>query len=65
MAAIDTHRAQGFGATAHIASIFASAKARYSDWRDTRATVSVLSKLSDHELEDIGLCRGDIRDMLR
>ena len=29
-------------------------------WNDSRRTVDVLSQLSAHELEDIGLCRGDI-----
>jgi uncharacterized protein YjiS (DUF1127 family) len=29
-------------------------------WNDTRITRNALSKLSDRELEDIGLCRGDI-----
>ncbi len=31
-----------------------------SAWNDARITRSALSKLSDRELEDIGLCRGDI-----
>lgn len=29
-------------------------------WNDTRVTRKALSRLSDRELEDIGLCRGDI-----
>ena len=29
--------------------------------RNTRATIEQLNKLSDSELKDIGLCRGDIR----
>lgn len=29
-------------------------------WNDTRVTRKALSKLSDRELEDIGLSRGDI-----
>ncbi len=31
-----------------------------SDWNNGRVTRNALSKLSDRELEDIGLCRGDI-----
>lgn len=31
-----------------------------SAWNDARITRNALSKLSDRELEDIGLCRGDI-----
>lgn len=30
------------------------------DWNDARVTRAMLSRLSAHELEDIGLCRGDI-----
>ena len=30
------------------------------DWNDQRATRAQLSKLTDRELNDIGLCRGDI-----
>lgn len=49
--AISTHRAvQGFG------RVFASVAA----WNDTRVTRAALGKLSDRELDDIGLCRGDI-----
>ncbi|XDA97483.1 DUF1127 domain-containing protein [Sulfitobacter sp. LCG007] len=29
-------------------------------WNDARATRNALSALSDRELDDIGLCRGDI-----
>lgn len=29
-------------------------------WNDARMTRKALGKLSDHELNDIGLCRGDI-----
>ncbi len=29
-------------------------------WNDARITRNALAKLSDHELDDIGLCRGDI-----
>ena len=29
-------------------------------WKDDRATRKALSALSDHELDDIGLVRGDI-----
>jgi uncharacterized protein YjiS (DUF1127 family) len=30
------------------------------DWNDARVTRKALSTLSDRELDDIGLCRGDI-----
>jgi uncharacterized protein YjiS (DUF1127 family) len=31
-----------------------------SNWNDARVTRNALGKLSDRELDDIGLCRGDI-----
>lgn len=33
-------------------------------WRKHRDTIKHLNKLSDHELEDIGLSRGDIDAMI-
>ncbi|MCL4675477.1 MAG: DUF1127 domain-containing protein, partial [Pararhodobacter sp.] len=33
-------------------------------WNDRRVTRNELSKLSDRELDDIGLCRGDIQDVV-
>lgn len=32
-------------------------------WEQNRRTRNTLSKLSDHELEDIGLTRGDIDEL--
>jgi len=34
-----------------------------ADWNDARVTRNALSKLTDRELDDIGLCRGDIDDV--
>ena len=34
--------------------------AAVSRWNDVRSTRKALSALSDHELDDLGLCRGDI-----
>lgn len=31
-----------------------------ADWNDARVTRKALSRLTDRELDDIGLCRGDI-----
>jgi len=39
-----------------VARIFAAV----SSWSEARATRKMLSSLSDRELEDIGLARGDI-----
>ncbi|MCC5986764.1 MAG: DUF1127 domain-containing protein [Pararhodobacter sp.] len=38
--------------------------ARIAAWNDRRITRRELMKLSDRELEDIGLCRGDITDIV-
>ena len=35
-----------------------------SNWNETRRTRAALSRLSAHELEDIGLTRGDIDQMM-
>ncbi len=62
MAATYTATAAVFGATArpgHIRSWMTA----FADWRARQATRKALSKLSDHELEDIGLSRGDIDAM--
>ena len=60
MAAFDTSRPtyaagrKGFGAI--TLSLFAA----FTAWNESRQTRNVLNQLSDHELEDIGLTRGDI-----
>lgn len=62
MAAIQTTRPAPFGAIAtyravtSLSSLFAAVKG----WNDVRMTRRALSKLSDRELDDIGLCRGDV-----
>lgn len=62
MAAFDTTRpAYGsIGLVGRIGTFFASIIASYTAWNDSRITRKALSKLSDRELEDIGLVRGDI-----
>ena len=61
MAAIDTPRVQlAAGTHGRIGQIFATLHARFNAWNDARVTRNALAKLSDRELEDIGLCRGDI-----
>jgi uncharacterized protein YjiS (DUF1127 family) len=37
-----------------------AALAAVAAWNDARITRKALARLSDHELDDIGLCRGDI-----
>ncbi|MCW8842519.1 MAG: DUF1127 domain-containing protein [Rhodobacteraceae bacterium] len=47
-----------------LADRIVNAKARfvaaYANWQDQRATRAALAALSDRELDDIGLCRGDL-----
>jgi uncharacterized protein YjiS (DUF1127 family) len=43
---------------------FADLWARVAGWNDRRITRNELMKLSDRELEDIGLCRADIDDVI-
>jgi uncharacterized protein YjiS (DUF1127 family) len=38
---------------------------RLRDWRERRATVAELRRLSNDQLEDIGLTRADIADFAR
>ncbi|MAO00879.1 DUF1127 domain-containing protein [uncultured Roseovarius sp.] len=58
MAALDSTRSHashaGFGA------LFARAFSVLAAWNERRATRAALSRLSDRELDDIGLSRGDI-----
>lgn len=62
MSTIETNRSVAVGGVgnvvAHIVSLVAS-------WRETRVTRRELSRLSDRELDDIGLCRGDIELIAR
>ncbi|MCA3442820.1 MAG: DUF1127 domain-containing protein [Rhodobacter sp.] len=62
MATIETTRPAPFGAIAtyHFFQFVSSALGRVKGWNDARATRKALSALSDRELDDIGLCRGDI-----
>ncbi len=58
MAAIDTTRTHAaHGIVGHKLAKIAGA---VSSWMDARATRKALSQLSDRELDDIGLNRGDI-----
>lgn len=61
MAATDQTRP--FGATGSnlgFGAFFASLAGSFFAWKDARATRLSLSSLTDRELDDIGLCRGDI-----
>ncbi|MFP4273657.1 MAG: DUF1127 domain-containing protein [Paracoccaceae bacterium] len=62
MAAFDTNRTQfpAAGTPGRIGFGFPGLLGSLAAWNDSRATRKALSRLSDRELEDIGLSRGDI-----
>ncbi len=62
MASIDAGRtpAAGGSAALDVGNLFNRALAAYAAWNDRRVTRKALSRLSDRELEDIGLSRSDI-----
>lgn len=62
MAAFDTTRPQYDAApvAGHIKSFFSGLVANVVAWNDARVTRNALNALTDRELEDIGLSRGDI-----
>lgn len=56
-----TNRPLGAGFSA--AGITTNLIARIVEWNDARVTRKSLSKLSNRELDDLGLCRGDIDEI--
>ena len=61
MAAYETTRTlNGASTGARIAHLMTKLFGAGSDWNDARITRKSLSRLSARELDDIGLCRGDI-----
>lgn len=48
-----------------VGNVFAKLFSVLAAWNDTRVTRRELSRLSDRELDDIGLCRGDIERIAR
>jgi uncharacterized protein YjiS (DUF1127 family) len=46
-----------------LVNFFSSIGTQLAAWNDARITRKSLDKLTDHELDDIGLCRGDIEDI--
>jgi uncharacterized protein YjiS (DUF1127 family) len=61
MTTLDTTRtaaSRTFGA--NVASTVTALVGRVAAWNDARITRNALAQLSEHELEDIGLSRGDI-----
>ena len=62
MAAYETSAAAPVGAISIIRPVpgFGGLIAAISAWNDARMTRKALGRLSDRELDDIGLCRGDV-----
>ena len=58
MSAIDTNRV--LGAQTNQPGFVAKLWASLSTWNDARVTRNALNRLTDRELDDIGLTRGDI-----
>lgn len=52
--------ANGASFSGRSSATFATLFAAFADWKNSRTTRAVLSKLTDRELDDIGLCRQDI-----
>lgn len=65
MATFETTRPAPFGAvtTFRVMSFLDNLRVSLVEWNDKRATRSALSRLSERELSDIGLTRGDIQDV--
>ncbi len=59
MAAFDTSRPV-YNSTSAVSSFITRSISAVVAWNDSRVTRSALSSLSDRELDDIGLVRGDI-----
>lgn len=62
MSAIDINR---MGTTSRPNGILTRLVSLLTAWNDTRVTRNSLSRLTDRELDDIGLCRGDIEKVAR
>lgn len=61
MSSIDTFRTT----TVRPAGIIARINAAVQNWLDVRDTRNALYRLTDRELSDIGLSRGDIESVAR
>lgn len=65
MANIETNMSVPFGAisTYRIVNVFDEAFATVRAWNAAHRTTRALNALSDYQLDDIGLTRGDIADV--
>ena len=62
MAAYETSRAAPFGAITvyRLVQVVGHTAEAMKAWNSARITRKALNRLSNRELDDIGLCRGDI-----
>lgn len=51
------------GAGFNVTRALSTLVARIAVWNDARVTRKALATLSNRELDDLGLCRGDIDDI--
>ena len=67
MAAVETTRPAPYGAitTFRVINALSLAGRTLAAWNDARVTRNALSRLSDRQLDDIGLSRGDIESFNR
>ncbi|RRH73485.1 DUF1127 domain-containing protein [Falsigemmobacter faecalis] len=63
MAAFETTRPMQGSIGGGLSSFFRSVTERLLQWNDLRVTRKALARLSDRELDDIGLCRGDLENI--
>lgn len=62
MSTMEMNRSFAVGGVGNVAANLFS---MLSAWKDTRVTRRELNRLSDRELDDIGLCRSDIERVAR
>lgn len=63
MAVTDTQHTNTLGT--RLTGVMNAVTGTLAAWNDSRATRKALGSLSDHELDDIGLSRGDIDKITR
>lgn len=64
MVAIDTSRSAAPQMAGNIIAAVFNLFSALSSWNDARVTRNALSRLSARELDDIGLCYGDIDNIV-
>ena len=57
------HAPLGAATILHVVDAFTATYQKAVAWNQTRKTHQLLSGLSDAQLEDIGLCRADIKNV--